>query len=105
VPLKRAIDDNDLDALNAYLAALPQRIKNALFFAAGNKFGFKTEEVEAVRYMLAADLAQRLHCHSDTSPIRQILLRWNRPLVSLRSVQHNVQLLFKAAFKLPSKAA
>jgi hypothetical protein len=33
------------------------------------------------------------------------LLRWNRPLVSLRSVEHDVQLLFKAAFKLPSKAA
>jgi hypothetical protein len=59
----------------------------------------------AVRYMLAADLAQRLHRHSDTSPIRHLLLRWNRPLVSLRRVGHDVQLLFKAAFKLPSKAA
>jgi hypothetical protein len=59
----------------------------------------------AVRYMLAADLAQRLHRHSDTSPIRHLLLRWNRPLVSLRRVGHDVQLFFKAAFKLPSKAA
>jgi hypothetical protein len=58
-----------------------------------------------VCYMLAADLAQRLHRHSDTSPIRQVLLRWNRPLVSLRSVERNVQLLFKSAFQLPPKAA
>jgi hypothetical protein len=55
--------------------------------------------------MLAADLAQRLHRHSDTAAIRQLLLGWNRPLVSLRSVGHDVQLLFKAAFKLPPKAA
>jgi hypothetical protein len=103
--LKRALDNNDLNALNAYLAALPQRTKNALFKAAGEKFGFITAEGDGVRYTLAADLAQRLHRHSDTSPIRHLLLRWNRRLVSLRSVGHDVQLLFKAAFKLPSKAA
>jgi hypothetical protein len=50
MPLKRALDSNDLDALNAYLAGLPQRSKNELFKAA-----------EAVRSMLAADLAQRSH--------------------------------------------
>jgi hypothetical protein len=99
VPLKRALDNNDLDALNVYLSALPQRSKNELFKAAGEKFGFKTEEVEAVGYMLAADLAQRLHRYSDTSPIRQLLQRWNWPLVWLRRVEHYAQLLFKGAFK------
>jgi hypothetical protein len=61
MPLKRALDSNDLDALNAYLAGLPQRSENELFKAASEKFGFRAEEVEAVRYMLAADLAQRSH--------------------------------------------
>jgi hypothetical protein len=55
--LKRALDNNDLNALNAYLAALPQRTKNALFKAAGEKFGFITAEGDGVCYMLAADLA------------------------------------------------
>lgn len=105
VPLKQALDNNDLHALNAYLATLPQRTKNELFKAAGEKFGFQTHEVDAIRYMLAADLAERLHHHSNTAAIRQLLIRWNQPLVSPRSVEHDVQLLFKAAFKLPSKAA
>ena len=30
VPMKLALDHNDLDALNAYLAGLPQRSKNKL---------------------------------------------------------------------------
>jgi hypothetical protein len=105
MPLKRALDNNDLDALNAYLAALPQRSKNELFNAAREQFGFKTEEVEAVRYMLAADLAQRLHRHSDTSAIGHLLLRWNWPLVSLRSVGCDTQQTFKQMFGLPKKAA
>jgi hypothetical protein len=40
-----------------------------------------------------------------SAAIRHLLLRWNRPLVSLRRVGHDVQLLFKSAFELPSKAA
>lgn len=90
---------------NAYLAVLPQRTKNELLRVAGEKFGFITAEVEGVRYMLAADLAQRLYRHSDTSALLKLLGRYNKPLMSLRSVGHHVQHLFKQAFGLPKKAA
>ena len=66
VPMKQALDNDDLHGLNACLATLTQRVKNDLLRVAGEKFGFATAEVDGVRYKLAADLAQRLYRHSDT---------------------------------------
>lgn len=83
VPMKRALDNNDLSALNAYLAALPQRVRNELLRVAGEKFSFATAEVEGVRYMLAADLAQRDYRHSDTRALAQLVMRWGKPLKCL----------------------
>jgi hypothetical protein len=73
--------------------------------AAGNRFGFLTAEVEDVYHMLAADLSQWLHRSSNTSALRQLLLRWNRPLISLRSVAYDTQHSLKEAFGLPKRAA
>jgi hypothetical protein len=71
VRLKRALDNNDLHALNAYLAVLPLCTKNALFKAAGERFGFQTHEVEDIRYLLVGDLAQCLDRSSDTTSLKQ----------------------------------
>lgn len=105
VPMKRALDNNDLSALNAYLAALPQRVRNELLRVAGEKFSFATAEVEGVRYMLAADLAQRVYRHSDTRALAQLVMRWGKPLKCLRSAEHDVRQSLKQAFGLHPKAA
>jgi hypothetical protein len=55
--------------------------------------------------VVAANLAHRMHRHSNTAALRQLLLRWNRPLAPLRRIEHHVQLLCKSAFQLPAKAA
>jgi hypothetical protein len=40
-----------------------------------------------------------------SAAIRQLLIRWNRPLVSLRSVVYDTQYSLKEAFGIPRKAA
>jgi hypothetical protein len=61
--------------------------------------------LKAVWPVLAADLSQRLHRSSNTSALRELLLRWNRPLISLRSVVYDTQHSLKIAFGISKKAA
>jgi hypothetical protein len=76
-------------------------VRNELIRVAGEKFGFSTAEVYGVRSMLAADLAQRLYRHSDTSALVKLLGRDNKPLMSLRSVGHSVQHFFNKELVAP----
>jgi hypothetical protein len=104
MPLKRALDANDMDALNTYLAGLPQRSKNELLRLAGEEFGFQTYEVDGVRYMLATELSVGVYRHTNTAALRALLARYRHLLPTLRSVQHDVALFLKKAFKLPPKS-
>jgi hypothetical protein len=63
------------------------------------------ERLGRVRSMLAVDLAQRWYRTSDTAGLRQLLLRYGKPLVSLRSVDHDGQQTLKQVFDLPPKAS
>jgi hypothetical protein len=83
---------------------LPQRSKNELFRRAGEEFGFETYEVDGVRYMLATELSLRVCQHTHTSGLRKLLARYGHPLISLRSVGHDVALFLKQSFKLPPKS-
>ena len=104
-PLKRALDANDLNALNAFLAELLQRRRNELLRLASEESGFETYEVDGVRYMLASELSLRVYRYVNTAALCALLARYDRPLKSLRSAQHDVVLSLKKAFGLHPKAA
>jgi hypothetical protein len=82
----------------------PQRSRNELLRLAGEEFGFETYEVEGVRYMLARELSYRLYRTTNISALRKLLLRWRRPLMSIRCVGLDGQHTFKRLFKLANRA-
>ena len=104
VPFQRALERSAVDVVQDYLNTQDRATSNELLRLAGERYGFITYEVEGIRYMLAVDLAQRLHRHSDTSGLAKLLLRYGEPLVSLRSDGHDVRHTLLQAFDLPPKS-
>jgi hypothetical protein len=104
VPFQRVLEPDDVDAVQAYLTAADQATANELLRLAGERYGFLTVDIGGVRYMLPADLAQRLYRSSDTASLAQLLKRYGEPLMSLRSAVYDPRHSLPQAFDLPPKS-
>jgi hypothetical protein len=99
VPLKHAIEQDQVSDIHRFLSALPQDTANEWFRLAGDKFGFPTAEIEGIRYGLSRDLSTKIYGH-HSGHLGELLRRYNENVLSLRGFTFNGITLLREAFSL-----